>query len=184
MQDSDKKPVKHSEVAPEVYDRILDRLRRTIDEAGESTWESLQETIQEAIELEMAAEEMTRDEMDLLRAYIERDLKQIGYYAHETGEGIAAWLNFDLNALEQTVMNRLWELADKTRVQHELLREQLSHAEQQYLAGEITLPGRLVCVNCGEHQLLIKSGVIEVCSACHGVIFERLPRPWPQAEEQ
>ena len=56
MQDSDKKPVKHSEVAPEVYDRILDRLRRNIDEAGESTWESLQETIQEAIELEMAAE--------------------------------------------------------------------------------------------------------------------------------
>lgn len=184
MRDSDKKPVQHSEVAPEAYDRILDRLRRSLDEAGETTWESLRARIQEAIELEMAAEEMTRDEMDLLNAYIERDLKQIGYYAHETGEGIAAWLNFDLNALEQTVMNRLWELADKTRIQHELLREQLSHSEQQYLAGEITLPGRLECVSCGEQQLLIKSGVIEPCSACHGVIFERLSRPWPASDDQ
>lgn len=184
MNDTNKKPVQHSEIAPAAYDRVLDRLRRSLDEAGETTWESLQSRIQEAIELEMAAEEMTRDEMDLLSAYIERDLKQIGYYAHETGEGIAAWLNFDLHALENAVMDRLWDLADKTRVQHELLREQLAHDEQQYLAGEITLPGRLICVNCGEQQLLIRSDAIEPCSACHGVIFERLSRPWPDSESE
>lgn len=183
MNETNKKAVQHSEIAPAAYDRILDRLRRSLDEAGETTWESLQSRITEAIELEMAAEAMTRDEMDLLNAYIERDLKQIGYYAHEAGEGIAAWLNFDLNALETAVSNRLWDLADKTRVQHELLREQLSHDDQQYLAGEITLPGRLVCVNCGEHQLLIRSAAIEPCEECHGVIFERSPRFLPSTEE-
>lgn len=183
MNDRNKKTLQDSEIAPATYDRILDLLRRRLDEAGETTWESLQARIQETVELEMAAEEMTRDEMNLLSAYIERDLKQIGYYAHETGEGIAAWLNFDLTALESAVMTRLWDLADKTRVQHELLREQLNHNEQQYLAGEITLPGRLVCVNCGEQQLLIRSDVIEPCSACQGVIFERMPRPWPEVKK-
>lgn len=169
---------------PEYYDRILARLRRSIDEAGLTTWESVQGLIQEAIELEMAAEEMTREEMDLLAAYIERDLKQIGYFAHETGEGIAAWLNFDLNALEYTVVQQLWELADKTRVQHELLREQLSHGETQYLAQEVTVPGRLRCVSCGEEQILLQTGRIAPCSHCSGVIFVRDSQPFETGSEE
>ncbi|EXJ09374.1 MULTISPECIES: zinc ribbon-containing protein [Nitrincola] len=165
-----------------IYDRVLDRIRHQLDEAGYQTWESVQATIRDAIELEMAAEEMTRDEIDLLSAYIERDLKQIGYYAHETGEGIAAWLNFDLNALEQTMVKRLWELADQTRVQHELLREQLSHSETEYLAGEVTVPGRLRCLNCNEEQVLIQSSSLQPCSACGAVIFVRDSLPWPPAQ--
>jgi hypothetical protein len=112
-----KKPLDPKEGFPEAYDRILDRLRGSLDDAGLTTWESLQARIREVVELEMAAEEMTRDELDLLSAYVERDLKSLGYYAHETGEGIAAWLHFDLNVLEQTLIKRLWDLADQTRVQ-------------------------------------------------------------------
>lgn len=173
-----KKPLDPKEGFPEAYDRILDRLRGSLDDAGLTTWESLQARIREVVELEMAAEEMTRDELDLLSAYVERDLKSLGYYAHETGEGIAAWLHFDLNVLEQTLIKRLWDLADQTRVQHELLREQLSHSETEYVAGEVSLPGLFRCSQCGEEQRLLKTSHLQPCARCSAVLFERVSKPW------
>ncbi|MBA4503468.1 zinc ribbon-containing protein [Marinobacterium marinum] len=169
---------KHSEQAPAAYDRVLEQLRQRLDKAGEVSWEYLQEQIEEAAEMELAAEDMTRDEVDLLKAYLRRDLKQLGYYAHETGEGIAAWLHFDLDVLEHKVKQSLLELADKTRIQHELLREQLAHDEDHYLAGEVSAPGTLRCLQCGELQQLKATDRIKPCSRCGAVVFERVSRPW------
>ena len=174
MSESKKPPVEHSDHAPEAYDRILDRLRHTLDEASLSTWEALQDKIEEAVEIELAAEEMTRDEIDLLTAYVNRDLKHLGYFVHETGGGIAGFLRFDLNVLEQTILDRLVDLADRTRVEHELLREQLEHGEDQFVAGEITVPGTLRCLNCGHEKQLMRTKKILPCAQCGAYIFERL----------
>ncbi|TCK06892.1 zinc ribbon-containing protein [Marinobacterium mangrovicola] len=172
MSSHDKKSPKHSPDAPSAYDRILDRLRERLDKAGENSWDFIQQQIEEAAEIELAAEEMTRDEMDLLKAYIRRDLVQLGYYIHETGAGVASWLHFDLDVLERTAMDRLLDLADRTRVGLELLREQLDHGENEYIAGEITIPGTLECAICGEAQCLTSTSVIEPCG-CGSVVFLR-----------
>lgn len=172
MANNDNKTPVHTPEAPAAYDRILDRLRTQLDKAGEYTWDYLQQQIEEAAELELAAEEMTRDEMDLLKAYVRRDLSQLGYYIHETGAGVASWLHFDLDVLEQRMTERLLDLADRTRVGMELLREQLDHGENQYLAGEIAAPGTLECQVCGQQQRLIESSVIAPCR-CGAVLFTR-----------
>src|SRR5690554_8099634 len=88
MSEHDHKTPQHSQQASRAYDRVLERLRQRLDEAGEVSWDYLQQQIEEAAELELAAEEMTRDEIELMKAYLRRDLKQLGYYAHETGDGI------------------------------------------------------------------------------------------------
>lgn len=180
MSKQEPKTPKHSENAPAAYDRVLERLRQQLDEAGEVSWDYLQERIEEAAEMELAAAEMTRDEVELMKAYLRRDLKQLGYYAHETGEGLAAWLHFDLGVLEERVRQALLDLADKTRVQHELLREQLAHDEDRYLAGEVSAPGTLRCLQCGETQQLRATDRIAPCS-CGGVVFERVSLPWKPA---
>ncbi|GGC08421.1 hypothetical protein GCM10011352_38410 [Marinobacterium zhoushanense] len=172
MDSREPKKTDHSPRAPETYDRILDRLRERLDRAGTHSWDYLQEQIEEAAEIELAAEEMTRDEMDLLKAYVRRDLSQMGYYIHETGAGVAAWLHFDLDMLERKVVDRLLDLADRTRIELELLREQLAHGENEYLAGEITAPGTLECQVCGASQVLTKTSVIQPCS-CGSVVFAR-----------
>ncbi|MBS98173.1 MAG: metalloendopeptidase [Oceanospirillaceae bacterium] len=172
MTKNDKNVPKHSSKAPEAYDRILDRLTERLDKAGEYSWDYIQEQIEDAAELELAAEEMTRDEVDLLKAYIRRDLKQLGYYIHETGAGVAAWLHFDLNILERQVIDRLLAVADRTRIDYELLREQLEHGENEYLAGEITAPGTLECRVCGAAQQLTETSKIEPCG-CGAVVFSR-----------
>jgi ribosomal protein S27AE len=174
-QNSDKK----SNLASADYDRVLLRLTKDLKSTDAASWDLLQEKIHDAVELEMAAAEMTRDEADLLKAYLFRDLKKLGYYAHETGEGIAAWLKFDLNALEQTFVEQLKAIADQTRIGQEELRERLDHDEDQYLAGELATVGTLECLNCGTQITLAKTDKLESCDKCHSKFFKRVSSPWP-----
>jgi predicted RNA-binding Zn-ribbon protein involved in translation (DUF1610 family) len=160
------------------YDRVLNRLRQDLESAEHWSWSYLQEKIEEAVELELAAEDMTRDEMDLLSAYLKRDLKQLGYYAHETGEGIAAWLNFDLDYLEQTIATQLMDLADKTRIGITELQQRLAEGDDQYTAGEIAAPGTFTCVACGESVVHTSTSRLEACPKCGSEVFTRQSAPW------
>lgn len=160
------------------YDRVLRRLREELASAEEESWDFLQQKIEEAVELELAAEEMTRDEMDLLSAYLKRDLKKLGYYAHETGEGIAAWLNFDLDVLEQTIASELMGLADQTRIGITELQQRLAEGEEQYRAGEIAAAGTFVCTECGESVRQTHTQRLVACQKCGSETFTRQSAPW------
>ncbi|MDO6565045.1 metalloendopeptidase [Amphritea sp. 1_MG-2023] len=162
----------------EQYDRVLDRLRQDIASAEHWSWDYLQEKIEAAVALELAAEDMTRDEMDLLSAYLKRDLKQLGYYAHETGEGVAAWLNFDLDFLEQTVATQLMDLADRTRIGITELQQRLAEGDDQYAAGDIAAPGTFSCVACGESVVHTATSRLEACPQCGSETFTRQSAPW------
>ncbi len=166
------------------YDRVLDRLRKSLADAEHTSWDYMQQRIEEAVELELTAEEMTRDEMDLLSAYLKRDLKQLGYYAHETGEGIAAWLNFDLDTLEQKIAQQLMDLADRTRIGITELELRLAQGEEHYAVGEIAAAGTLVCVQCGENLTLLQTSRLEPCSQCGSDSFVRLSAPWTGEERE
>ena len=170
---------KESNLASADYDRVLLRLTKDLKNSDAPSWDVLQEKIHDAVELEMAAAEMTRDELDLLKAYLFRDLKKLGYYAHETGEGIAAWLKFDLNALEVNLVEQLKSIADQTRIGQEELRERLDHDEDQYLAGELATVGTLECLNCGDQVTLQKTEKLRECSSCQSKFFKRVSSPWP-----
>lgn len=171
-----KKPT--NPVDPDRYNRVLDRLSSTLEQAEQRSWTYLEERIEEAVELELAAEEMTRDELDLLTAYLKRDLQQLGYYAHETGAGIAAWLNFDLDILETTLVDRLMALADQTRVDQERLREQLASRANEYLAGEVAGVGTFTCVACHTPFRLVNTAILQPCHHCQAELFQRVSRPW------
>lgn len=163
----------------QAFNQVLDRLDRTIERAELRSWDYLKEKVEEAVEVEQTAEEMTRDEVDLLKAYVMRDLGQLGHFAHETGEGIAAWLNFDLNYLEATFVERLKSLADKTQLEQERLREQLDHDGDRYMAGEITAGGTFECLECGKAQVLQGAAVLVPCHACESIYFKRSLGTWP-----
>ena len=160
------------------YDRVLNRLRGELESAEHKSWDLMQQKIEEAVELELAAEEMTRDELDLLSAYLKRDLKRLGYYAHETGEGIAAWLNFDLNILEHKVSKQLMELADRTRIGIVELEQRLASGEDQYRAGEIAAAGTFACIICGDQMINAQTSRLEPCKKCGSEVFVRSFAPW------
>jgi len=158
---------------PAKFDRVLDRVIERLDDSGVKTWQFVEQQVDEAIALEQAAEELTRDEALLISAYLRRDLKSIGLTVQEVGATLASWLRFDLALLEQSVVERLLAVADRSRIEFELLREQLDHADSQYLAGETTVAGTLRCLQCGSEQRLHQTSTILPCADCSGLVFER-----------
>ena len=78
--------------ALQVYDRMLERVQTRLHDLQESSLETLENEVREAAEVEIELEEMTREEIDLLSAYLKRDLEHLVHFVDETGEGLKEWL--------------------------------------------------------------------------------------------
>ncbi|MGB0732309.1 MAG: zinc ribbon-containing protein [Pontibacterium sp.] len=157
----------------EAFQRLLHHTLAQVQHSEQVTRESLQSTLDEAVELELAAEELTKAELSLLAQYVKRDFSQMGYYLHESGEGLASWLNFDINVLEETLRQGLLALADNTRVDMEILRERLDAGEMLYMTGEFATPGVFGCCACGAETSLLAPRKISTCDNCGSDQFYR-----------
>lgn len=156
------------------YERIIHRVEASLGKAEEVTLEGLKYDIDQAIEFEADVEELTRQEISLLGAYLKRDLKSLNRFMGVTGKGLAEWLKFDVGLLENKLRGMLKQVADKTVVERQLLDEELAeHDEEVYMSNEYVLPGTFVCDNCETEQEFIKPGFLMSCEECGGDQFQR-----------
>lgn len=155
----------------EGYERVLGRLR---EGAHELTWENLQKELDEAVEFEAELEAFTRDELSLLRAWVERDLVDLRRYLQAGGRGVASWLGIDLDQLSRKVSESLLSIADRSVVERERFEEDLEAARADYCEGEMAVPGRLACVHCGAEVDLEGVVLIDPCHACGHRYFHRV----------
>ncbi|KFF50608.1 hypothetical protein GY26_00920 [Gammaproteobacteria bacterium MFB021] len=161
----------------EAYERVLTRLK---DGGGELSWESFQRELDEAVAFEAEFEEFTKDEMALLRAWVERDMRDFRQFLAKGGEGVASWLGIDLDVLSRRVSEALFSIADRTTIDRERFEDDLEAARADYTAGEIALPGRMSCVHCGAGVTFAQVKRLEACHACGHRYFQRdsdAPRP-------
>lgn len=156
------------------YDRIIHRVEESLGKAEKVTLDGLKYDIDQAIEFEEDVEELTRQEISLLGAYLKRDLNSFSRYMSSTGKEIADWLKFDAALLERKLLSLLMSVADKSVKEQQELEEQLAeHADEVYMAAEYVLLGTFVCDNCGTEQEFIKPGFLMNCSECGGDKFRR-----------
>ncbi|MDW5376774.1 zinc ribbon-containing protein [Halomonas sp. HP20-15] len=156
----------------DAYERVLHRMR---DGADELSWERLQHELDEAVAFEVEVEEFTKDEMSLLRAWVERDLKDLRRYLAAGGSGVASWLGIDLSVLSRKVSEALLSIADRSVIERERFEDDLEAARADYVEGELAAPGRMACVHCGETLALERVTRLEPCHACGHRYFERAP---------
>ena len=122
----------------DAYERVLHRMR---DGADELSWERLQHELDEAVAFEVEVEEFTKDEMSLLRAWVERDLKDLRRYLAAGGSGVASWLGIDLNVLSRKISEALLSIADRSVVERERFEDDLEAARKEGLrTGYINRP--------------------------------------------
>lgn len=160
----------HDHRLREGYERVLTRLREGADEL---TWENLQRDLDEAVEFEMELAEYTRDELALLRAWVERDLKDLrGYLAAGSGT-VASWLGFDLEVLSRKITESLLSIADRSVIEREQLEDALEASRADYTTGEVAAPGRMACVHCDAVVTLEGVQRIEPCHQCGHRYFTR-----------
>lgn len=157
----------------EGYERLLGRLQ---DGAKELSWENLQQELDDAVEFEAEVEDYTRDELALLRAWVERDLKDMRHYLAAGGEGVASWLGIDLDVLSRRVSEALFSIADRTVIDRQRFEDDLEAARADYCEGEMIAPGLLSCVHCGAEVTLSEVARLEPCHECGHRYFARGPQ--------
>jgi hypothetical protein len=170
--------------ALEVYDRMLERVQARLKQMPDATVQALEEEVSNAVEFEYELEEMTREEIDLLGAYLKRDLEHLLQFVEETGEGLAEWLQLDMSLLEQQLADRLLSVADQTLVDTLTLQHKLDNKTAgNYIAGEVATAGMFQCLNCGHMRCLTATSHLEICDACGSHYYERVTSRWPRPEE-
>lgn len=149
------------------YEAILDGALKKARQGG-SLFSHLADEVREDLN---ALNELSKDEIALLKAYIKRDLTDAATYLDSTGNALKDWLGFDLTLIESKLLHNFSEAADKTTL--ELLEIQQQAALTPYHTGELTGIGTLLCDKCGAKLHFHQPGHIPPCAKCHHTQFHR-----------
>lgn len=154
------------------YETMLERVDDLMERAEERAMPTLKSALEQAREKAVELNELTREEAQRVADYVERDLKDAADFVAEHGEGFKQWMRFDLQLIEERLLELFIGVADKTRLELERLAERARRATF-YHTGEITGPGTLVCATCGKALHFHKAGHIPPCPKCHGTDYKR-----------
>ncbi|MCG6896592.1 MAG: zinc ribbon-containing protein [Thiocapsa sp.] len=156
----------------DAYERMLKHTHEAIDKTQAETAPRFREILEKARDNMVELGELTREEAHKVSDYIQRDVEDAASYIAETGQDIRDWWRFDLQLIEQRMMDMFSKVADQTSLQ---LAQWAETARQMslYQAGEVTGPGTLVCDRCGAETHFVKAGRIPACADCGGTAFRR-----------
>lgn len=160
----------------QAYDRMMERVKLRLEELEQlekAAFPRLYASIQHAAEKAVELGELTREEARLIGSYLHRDLEDAGQYLSSTGRELGDWLRFDVELLEDRLLDFLQRGVDQSRIDL-IAFEQPEEELVEYLSGEITGPGTLQCEQCGEVVVFHTTSAIAPCPACGGKVFMRV----------
>lgn len=159
--------------AVEGYKRMLERVKNTLQELETAAGSRLERALDMAKDKALELGELTREEADKVAEYLRRDMEDAAnYLAGPSAQEFAAWLRFDVEQIEERILESFLSAADQTKL--ELMRlEQRSIEPAEYRTGEVTGFGTLVCDECGKSLHFYEPGRIPPCPSCRNTRFSR-----------
>lgn len=152
------------------YDKMMERIHHLLDD---STITSLQASLDKAKQQAIELKELTADEAEKLASYLQRDIQDMSHHLSESGQELSTWVSFDLQLIEDRILDIFSRVADKTRMELAKLATQ-ARFMQEYHTGEITGIGTLQCDACQTQLHFKKTSRIPPCPKCHKTQFSRL----------
>jgi hypothetical protein len=156
-----------------MMERMKNRLEE-LEQAEKAAFPQLNASIEHAAEKAVEVGELTREEAQLIGSYLKRDLEDAGQYLATTGSDLRAWLRFDLELLEDRLLDFFQRGVDQSRLDLLEFEAPPVREEERYHSGEITGPGTLQCEQCGECVAFYAPAAIGPCLACGGTHFFRV----------
>jgi len=156
----------------QAYNTMVKRVHDTVEAAEKLAIPTIDDNLQQAQEKAVELGELTREEASRVAGYLKRDLDDASIYLEETQQEFSEWLAFESTLLEDKVGDWLNQVADKTTLEWDKISLAAIKA-QLYHSGEVTGPGTLECISCGQTLNFKKTGHIPPCPKCHKTEFKR-----------
>ncbi len=155
------------------YNTMMERVKETLGKAEQAAEPRLRQAIATAEEKAIELGELSREEALQIGDYLRRDLQDAGeYLAGPEALELKDWLRFDIELIENRLLEMFLSVADQAKLDMLEFEEQLAEATE-YRTGEITGPGTLTCMDCGEVLHFHQAGHIPPCPKCRGSYFIR-----------
>lgn len=151
------------------YQHMMARVKTALETP---TTLSLREHIDHAKMRAVELGELTDEEAERIGDYLRRDLEDAAQFVSETGQGLADWLKFDLELLEDRILDMFSVMVDQTQIELHNLAERARYATE-WMSGEIAGPGTLICDQCGESLTFQRPTHIPACPKCGNTLFKR-----------
>jgi len=154
------------------YDRMLERLKAFIDEAETEFGPKIQYAINSAKESASELGELTVEEADKIANYVKKDIHDAAEYLASEGVELKDWLRFDVELVEDRIIDIMNVVANSTKMELQQLAERAA-TENLWNCGEVAGPGTLTCVNCDHSQVFYATHEIMECTQCGETLFQR-----------
>ena len=119
--------------------------------------------------------EYTREEIDTVADYLQRDISDAVGYLSDEGRELKDWLKFDVELIEERLLDQLKGAINTTNIELEQLSEN-AEAENLWYQGEVSGPGSFVCQNCGQTISLFHIQELPECPQCKQGMFKRISK--------
>lgn len=149
----------------EAYDRMMQRTQEFMEK-------SIQQPLNKAAETAIELGELTREEAERVALYLRRDMQETAQHLSDTGRELRDWFRFDLEQIENRMLETFSKLVDYSRIELARMSGNLEIDETRH-TGEIAGIGTLACVGCGTHLHFHETGRVPPCPKCHGTVFKR-----------
>lgn len=164
-------PEKPTEKLIHAYNTMMERASKAFEQA-ESGIHSMKQAFDRARDKAVELGELTREEAEEIADYLKRDFHEAAHYLADTGHELRDWLHLDIELIEQSLLELISSVADKTIIELKQI-EQQARLASEYHTGQITGPGSLECVECGEVLHFKQTGHIPPCPKCQHSVFIR-----------
>lgn len=152
------------------YEELAEKARETLDELGDQAEDAIEQAVERAQEWLDKAGKYTREELDELSEFLKRDLAATEDDLRRLVERAKTELH--PSRLNAGFLSLAAKVTEKASGALEQLASRLDEA-RTYRTGQVTGPGTLVCVNCGEELRMKDTGHIPPCPKCRGTEFRK-----------
>ncbi len=139
---------------------------------GKEQLPALTQLVADAKERSTELSELTREEIDAVAGYLQRDLEAAGSFLAETGDDLSRWFHMEETLIEDRLKSLFTQLADPTRIALDRLNAE-ARASQILRQGEVLGMGKIICTLCGHSQQFNEAGIIQACPECGATTFRR-----------
>ena len=157
------------------YNAIINQLHQLVGKAEKQVKPKIIHAFENLDEQAEHLGDLTREEIDLLNAYIVRDLHDAAEFIEENSLEFKDWMNLKLDLVENTLLDSMPVLVDETRLALDQLKERADRFGEWH-TGEVVAPGVFECKGCEKRIELNKTAHIPPCAKCHGTVFKRVHR--------